>query len=1080
MPENEIPAHVCGLPTTGAKAYFILTGPSARGGSLLFVAEREESLSDFQNALASLAGIPGLKTDFECLVFGEDPWSRSIAVEKLRSRASGKTRSGAGSLIILATAGALKEKILSAGDFSGLRMELKAGKAYKRAWLLSGLEKAGYERTEFVESPGEYAVRGSIIDIFCLDPMKPVRLFFSGDALESARFFDVSTQRTADFTESVTVLPVKMQGGGILKELLPVDLACLVDEEVPAESLSGENSLGPYLPEKFSMVTKLNPGIPGTLDFGASAGMHYGADTELVEKEVKRLREAGSRSVIFCLNKGEQERLVELFADTAVPDLCEFVIGKIQDGFYHPGTKLAVITSGEILNRSYRPAMSWKYRDPGAKRYKWSDLKTGDYVVHEDYGIGRYLGLEKISGAAKEPDTADQEDIDCLRIEYKGGDKLFVPLYEFKKVQKYIGSEGKAPRLSSMDTKRWQEVKNRVKKGIEEVAKDILRIEAQRALVRGFSFGGPSHLEGELADSFPFEETPDQLAAINSVLGDMSGTKPMDRIVVGDVGFGKTEVAMRAAMKCAVGGKQTAVLVPTTILADQHFRTFSERFSGFPVNIAMLSRFQTPGEQKKIIRDISLGAVDIVIGTHRLLQKDIKFKDLGLMVADEEHRFGVKDKEKLKAMARGVHILTLSATPIPRTLYQSISTLRDISVIESPPVGRLPISTFVLPWNQDTAVSAIREELSRGGQVFYVHNRVTTLPARLAFLKSLLPDVRFALAHGQMNADRLEETMWDFFHKKYDVLLASTIIESGLDIPSVNTLLVENAHEFGLSQLYQLRGRIGRERQKAFSYLFYPRWLKAPRAPEKKSSADYEEERDDQKGMSENAEKRLAALQEFGELGSGFRLAMRDLEIRGAGELLGVRQHGFLNEIGIGLYCELLTAEINKLKGKAGPEEETPAVVDIKVSAFIPEDYLPDELERLNYYKKLLNAVPGNIGTVLAEIEDLCGPAPEPVKAIVRLISLRKIVSTLGIRQLHQTETHMEIFFRPKTHIPPAAIAEWQKEFGDRLEFLPNKSGDGLKIAGPITSPFDFIEDFIEPLNGKLQTVPSHPSPDTR
>ncbi|MCK5583816.1 MAG: DEAD/DEAH box helicase, partial [Elusimicrobiales bacterium] len=570
---------------------------------------------------------------------------------------------------------------------------------------------------------------------------------------------------------------------------------------------------------------------------------------------------------------------------------------------------------------------------------------------------------------------------------------------------------------------------------------------------------------------FPFEETPDQLSVIRDTLDDMASPYPMNRLVVGDVGFGKTEVAMRAAARAVLNSKQAVILAPTTILAEQHYRTFCERFREFPVNIAIISRFESKAKQKKVIADLATGVCDIVIGTHRLLQKDVVFKNLGILIIDEEHRFGVKDKDKLKAMAKGVHLLMLSATPIPRTLYQSLSSLKSMSVIETPPVGRLPISTDVGPFNNKTVIEAISFELNRGGQVYYVHNRVQTINAKLNFLKKLMPDLRIAVVHGQMKGEMIEKNMLDFLHKKYDILLASTIIESGLDIGNVNTLIVEDAHKLGLAQLYQLRGRIGRESQKAYCYLFYPGWMQKVAGDRgqvtgkkrvKKYEREYfEDETETAESISEIAMKRLSALEEFTELGSGFRLAMRDLEIRGSGDLLGSKQHGFINSIGLDLYIKLLNGEVDKLKGKAVKPEAEEIDIDLKVPAFIPADYINDDMERLNFYKKLLNAKLEDINGILKELEDLSGAAPTPLKNFTEILKLRKSLAKHAVRSVNQKENSIEIFFKPKSPIDMAVLNKWGEIFKEDIIFVPSKFGDGIKINS-VDKPIKTIKEVIK------------------
>ncbi len=519
--------------------------------------------------------------------------------------------------------------------------------------------------------------------------------------------------------------------------------------------------------------------------------------------------------------------------------------------------------------------------------------------------------------------------------------------------------------------------------------------------------------------------------------------------------------------------------MPTTVLAAQHYRTFSQRFAGFPVKLAMLCRFQTHAEQKQIIGDMRAGACDIVIGTHRLLSKDISFKNLGLCIVDEEHRFGVRQKEKIKRLIRGAHTLMMSATPIPRTLYQAMSSLREISVIETPPSGRMPISTRVTPWDDKIAAAALREELARGGQVYYVHNRVRTLASRMEYLQKLVPEARFVCAHGQMDGKTLEQAMWDFFNRKYDVLLASTIIESGLDMPEVNTLIVEDAQNFGLSQLYQLRGRIGRGDKKACCYLFYPHWLEqlkkdgsAPKPVDIPPDLDFEEEprrgrkRKNAKPqktrgeMTEEACKRLSALMEFCDLGSGFRLAMRDLEIRGAGELLGLRQHGFINEVGLSLYCELLNSEVRHLRGNAPPTAML-ASFEAPVQAHIPPDYLPDETERLNWYRRLLGSDGATAQELLSRLEDLCGPAPQSVLNIVEIMKLRHNAAKAGVRHMEMNESVLEIYFRKDAPPPPDIIARLMARYQGGITFLPSPMGDGVRIFAGKTEPLPFAKEAV-------------------
>ena len=1021
-----------GAPNLSARAWYALKAYEGAPCNLLVGASGEEALPSWLHALNSLASLlPGLPP-FEVCLWSGDLSERAKAMRALYSPEPGRN------YIHVASPEALSEALMPEAEYSDLRFSFKQSYSYARSAAIDLFIKAGYERVSFVEEKGEFAARGSVLDFFAPGFDKPVRLFFSDNKLESIRWFEIDTQHTSGFLTDVQVPPNIFGGpGNPLLSFAGAGWKLFLDCALPE---------GAGLPaaEAFSFAAPLAG--EGAEDFGAASNLNFNSDIALLAGELRRLKKAGLNTTLFCINRGETERVAESLSDAGVGGLVHIATGYIDEGFVHAPSKTAAITSSELFRRRYRfdPASI----KPKNKFFKWTDLKVGDFIVHEDYGVGRYLGIKKayFRNAAGE----QIEDSDCLFLEYARGDKLLVPLHDFSRVQKYISSEGKAPRLSHMDTKTWTEMKTRVKAEVEALALDILKLEAERAALKTAALPHGGHLEEEFAASFPFDETPDQARAIAEVLADLEKELPMNRLVAGDVGFGKTEVAMRAAMRAVANGRQAAVLVPTTILADQHSRNFIKRFAGFPVNIKAISRFVPKAEQKKILQDLARGKIDIIVGTHRLLQPDVAFAGLGVMIADEEHRFGVKDKDKIKAAAKGVHCLLMSATPIPRTLYQSLSSLKSMSVIESAPVGRQAISTFVRPFAEKGAAEAITYELARGGQVYYVHNRVETIDSRRAYLQRLMPELRVAVIHGQMKAEAVEKQMWDFLNRKYDVLMATTIIESGLDIPTVNTLIVENAHEMGLAQLYQLRGRIGREKQKAYCYLYFPSWMKKGAEKLRKKAALISEDDAEKKEISEDAVKRLSALEEFTELGSGFRLAMRDLEIRGAGELLGVRQHGFISSIGLEMYIKLLNGEIDRIKGRADARELPEPKIDILVPAFIPEDYVGDDMERLNFYKKLLNAKETELADVLKGFEDISGPAPQPLKNLIEIIRLKKILAKRAVRSVTQKEGELEIFFLPGAKVEAGAIAGWRKAFGARLSFLPSRAGDGIRISAVV------------------------------
>lgn len=1009
-----------GLPNAAARAYFVCQHFLTQGKNVVWVRKSEEDSAAFEAAAHTFA-----PQNARIISMPEATAGRMAALYRL-------TQKG-GPFLISLSAQDLSALYPDEQEFQRRLLCLERGGTLRRQDLLDALENAGYQREDYTEAPGQYAVRGSVVDIFCPDKERPLRLYFSGHKIESMAEFDLDTQNTREGTARAVIIPLRFEH--LTAPLQPYTPQAVYVFEEPER----ETDFAPY--PQAAVVSSLPSA--GATDCGLQAGLRFGADWKLLEREAQNLQRRGLRLTVCCLNRGELDRLSEIFRDYPTLSKTPLQISPLTQGFTCPAEKFALITSCEILDRRYDAAAVIKHFDvEGAKRVRFKELAPGDYVVHQNHGIGKYLGLELMD--------KDENPTDCLIIEYRRGSKLYVPMYDFKKVQKYIGAGGKIPALSALGGLAWREVKQRVKEDAQKTAKEILQLEARRQATQAPLTPGDPRIEQEFADSFPYTLTPGQSQAIEEVLRDLTLSKPMDRVLVGDVGFGKTEVAMRAALRVALSGKQTMVLVPTTILADQHYKTFSKRMAGFPVTVRMLCRFQSPKEQKQVVQEIKNGVCDIIIGTHRLMSKDISFKDLGLVIIDEEHRFGVKQKEKIKAKSAGVHTLMLSATPIPRTLNQSLSSLRDISLIDTPPRGRTPIKTVVTAWNNELASAAITQELARGGQVYYVYNSVQSMQSRYLFLKKLVPQARICMAHGQMDEKELEQTLWDFNNGKYDILLASTIIESGIDITNANTLIVENAQNFGLAQLYQLRGRIGRGSAKAYCYLFHPDWLFKKAAPAEETSfnqlAAVAWKPKQEKDPTEEAKKRLAALMEFGELGSGFKLALRDMEIRGAGELLGVKQHGYVNEVGLSLYCDLVANEVKKLKGLP-VKRELRATVNLPLAAFIPPDYLPDDAERLKYYKELMGADEAKTQQILVRLADLCGPVPQEIKNLTRVFALSAQAGALQIQHIESAPGRLEFSFSRDFQMPPDFPARLFAQYGaEHIEFLKSNSGDGIRL----------------------------------
>ncbi len=777
----------------------------------------------------------------------------------------------------------------------------------------------------------------------------------------------------------------------------------------------------------------------------------YHGKLDLLKEDLDRYLYKGYKIIVMAGTPDRGKRLKETLMDIGI--VSDFygsrektiqsgqvfiAEGSLKAGFEYEEMKLAVITDKEIYGAGKKKTRkkSKRLKDSGEK-LQFSDLNESDYIVHENYGIGQYLGVSQLAvqGVKK----------DYLMIQYKGKDRLYLPIEQMTMIQKYIGSDSIKPKVNKLSGSEWSKTKTRTKKAIEEMAIDLLQLYAKREKVEGYQFSTDTTWQREFEDFFPYEETHGQQTSIQDIKEDMETKKPMDRLLCGDVGYGKTEVALRAAFKAVMDSKQVAILVPTTILAQQHYNTIVERLGNFPVTVAMLSRFRTRKEQQASIEMLRKGMMDIVVGTHRLLSKDVVFKDLGLLIVDEEQRFGVKHKEKLKKLKENVDVLTLTATPIPRTLHMSLVGIRDMSVIEEPPEERYPIQTYVTEYNKTLIKDAIQREISRGGQVYYVYNRVETIDKVTMELRELVPEAEFAIAHGQMAERELEQVMMDFMNKETNVLVCTTIIETGLDIPNVNTIIIHDADKFGLSQLYQLRGRVGRSNRLAFSYFLYQK----------------------DKVLSEVAEKRLRAIKEFTEFGSGFKIAMRDLEIRGAGNLLGVEQHGNIESIGYDLYVKYLGQAVRKLKGDK-IEEKLDTTVDIKVDGYISGNYIPDEEQKLEIYKRISTIESmDDYRELIDELIDRFGDLPKPVENLMNISYIRGMGSRNHITNIIQIDKKVRIDYENVDQIKLDLIQMLTEKYGPAVSFdLSNQPSISLVIKGDVINR---LKEFFEGIDNFAQ-----------
>jgi transcription-repair coupling factor (superfamily II helicase) len=874
--------------------------------------------------------------------------------------------------VVVAPAKALGWKTLPKEKIKNLKLKITRPGRVLLHNLIEKLILLGYRRFDIVGGRGEFSVRGGLIDIFPLNLEHPVRIELAGDEVESIRSFDAYSQRSINRLNEISVLPAHELYQASLFEHLPPNCLMVFEEMLEIENaLRKEKDAPDYITAdaRYLDMDEIQKGVMKFRRLELSAFLRPGEEIPFLPpaEYIGKFSEIPKESVIISKHASRLKTEIE----------ANIFEGSIRGGFVFDG--LQVLSDKELFGEQIVSRRKKMVSAEGVADDLLADLKLNDYVVHENYGIGIYRGTDKL----------DWEGViqEYFEIEFAGGDRVYVPPSMAGLVEKYSGGGEVKPKLSRLGTKLWLKTKNQVKKTLREMTQELLALYAARQKFPGYPFPGDDIWQVELEGTFSFEETPDQLKAINDTKRDMESTRPMDRLVCGDVGYGKTEVAIRAAVKAVSAGKQVAILVPTTILAEQHYNNFKNRLKSFPFIAEMLSRFRSKKEQANVIKALAGGGVDIVIGTHRLLSKDVKFNDLGLLIVDEEQRFGVAHKEKLKKMRQTVDVLSLSATPIPRTLYLSLSGARDMSVINTPPVDRSPIRTYVLPWNEAVIREAIRREMDRGGQVYFVHNFVESIEGMASKIKKLVPEAKVAIGHGQMSEKTLEKTMLDFMEKKCDVLVCTSIIESGLDITNVNTILIDQADRLGLSQLYQIRGRVGRSPVRAYAYLFYH--------PEKV--------------IAGQALERLKAIQEFTALGSGYKLAMRDLEIRGSGNLLGAEQSGHILEVGFDLYCELLEEAVKEIKGI---KEVSPRVVeiDLKLEAYIPDQYISDDRQRLAIYRRMnLIDKQAAVNDLKKELIDRFGNFPVPVNKLFDLLNLKMKALKAGVVSIKEEDSEIMI-----------------------------------------------------------------------
>ncbi len=1010
---------------TGSSAAVVLAGTYqiSAFNTLVVLNDREEAAYFFDD-LNSL----GL-TDH--ILFFPSSYRRNIVHEIIdseqiifRTEVLNKLSLNESPYLVITYPEAIMEKVISGKGLEKHTLHIKTGEKISIPFINEVLHEYGFERVEFVYEPGQYSLRGAIVDIFSFSHEDPYRIDFFGDQVESIRTFDIEDQISIEALSRISIIPniqegLKGETRVSLFEFLNKNAVLISDNftfvsaqiaslhKEASERIGNDETKGLVISgkefkrgvESFTCVEFGGSTYFESTDviaFNTSKQPVFNKNFDLLGQDLKANRQKGYHTILLTSNPKQIERLHAIFDDKGDPQKIDSLLFALNEGFIDHDLKICCYTDHQVFERYHRFKLRSKKSSRQAITIKeLSKLHPGDFVVHIDHGVGKFAGLVKteINGNIQE----------AIRLTYRDNDSLLVSIHSLHRIAKYKGKEGQEPTINKLGTAAWQNLKTKTKNKVKDIARELIALYAKRKMENGFAFSGDTYLQEELEASFIYEDTPDQLKATRSVKEDMEKQMPMDRLVCGDVGFGKTEVAIRAAFKAVADSKQVAVLVPTTILALQHFKTFTERLKDFPCNVQYISRLRHSGDVKQVLKDLTEGKVDIIIGTHKLIGKDVKFKDLGLLIVDEEQHFGVSIKEKLKQLKANIDTLTLTATPIPRTLQFSLMGARDLSIINTPPPNRYPINTELTPFNEEVIRDAINYEVARGGQVFFINNRVQNIQEIALLVNRLCPGVRTVVGHGQMEGDKLEKVMFDFVNGDFDVLVATTIIESGLDIPNANTILINNAQNFGLSELHQLRGRVGRSNKKAFCYLLAPPLTM----------------------LSTDARRRLQAIEEFSEIGSGFSIAMQDLDIRGAGNLLGGEQSGFIADIGFEAYHRILNEAMMELKSgefqelyedqNSGSSEAfldvkyvNDCTIDTDLELLFPDEYISSISERMLLYRELDNMENEQMIQLFEKgLIDRFGPIPPPSRELIDVVRLRWIAISLNIERIILKESRM-------------------------------------------------------------------------